>query len=125
MGDSLALFQRLARLEELLHDVLKAVTPKPKAKPQKHDPDVLAALAALAKHTGVPTKPADRVELQRAIGLHGKAAMLSALTACDVRIDSRAPQFANRNFIAAAAARCAQQPRLKAVETWRPPSEER
>lgn len=106
--------------------VLTAVTPKPPKPKAKGDPDVLAALNALAARTGVPVKPADKVELQRATALHGKDAMLASLNALTARDDVLAlmlranPAFVNRNLIGTAAAQCARRATKKAPVVWRP-----
>ena len=125
VGDSLALFNRLGRIEEHLATLLARTAPKERAKPQKTDPDVLAALADLAAVIGVPTKPSARDALKAVVALHGKEKTLQALKAtCFAWRNGKAcqgspPHFLAANLIAEAGKRCVATPATRPVETWR------
>lgn len=138
VSESLALFNRLGRIEEALRRIESRLAPQePKAKTPrvaKHPKAVLDALAQLAKETGVPTVPADREALLRLTRLHGEEKALWALveTLRDVRsgvgntahLARTAPQFVNRNLIAEAGRRFVTRGATRAVSTWRPPEGE-
>lgn len=127
VSESLALFSRLSRIEESLRRIEAHLAPKPKPKPKKEPSKaVLAALAALAKATGVPTVPADRAALVAAIKLHGEERMIQGLKEVDgARHRNAPPQFLNRNLINDAAQRAGQAAKKPSlVATWKPPEDE-
>lgn len=130
VGDSMALFGRLARIEEQLREVLRRLPePKPdtpRAPRVKYDPDVLQALADAANATGVPSKAADRNDLMALVRLHDKETALTAMRAVTFGwrngkcCQSSPSQFLLRNIIAEAGKRIAQRGAARPVETWRP-----